>query len=809
MTLTPVATAVPLASEAWYGVFLKPGVIEDASENDNLVDTTIFRVEDHVKPWVASYGYMPVGPTAADADMTITFNEKVAVGMGNIYVRNYVNGEIVETIAVSATNSTIDEATGKIVTIAHADFPEAMGFYVTADAGVFTDASTNLNPWVGIPIDEIETWRFSTADAVPPVILTGGLYPAPGASNVALNTRIEITFDKQIQLNNDYVTRWVVIYNEDWTPSQVIEVNSANIDLKPVTSPVYQMDRIFSIKHANLEPNMKYYVRVMEGSATDIAENNFMGIMDDSWYFSTEDSGAPMVVSLNPNDNSTAVDNKTNLVMTFDRSILANGAGMIKLYKEQAGSLGLLIETIDPTSASVTIDEKVATIVLSDALEYETGYYVIVEPAAFTNTSTEIIPFAGITTTQGWNFKVEKLVCEPISVVITEGDQMECSAEVNLSVETVGDYTLTLNGDTIMAGDTMLMSGSYTVIAYSADGDCKDEKMFDVITDAVVRDTIVEAYLGEPIHFTDTESGIDTMLTVGVHTMTYDYMDCVRTINVTVVEEMRTPKIAEIQGESDKSPLEGLMVKVAATVTAVAPGEGFFMQDANAAWSGIWVEFSQASYEGIQIGNGVTVIGTVAEVANVTSLVDVQVSFTPPLVDISSMIVSSPSELEAEMYESVLVEVDGAQATAADAGNGEWTIYYEESDNAIVNDWLYDSMPVEGHYYDVIGVVNARLDNFKLEPRIESDVKDKTITKVDPIEANAFKVYPNPFNDKITIDNYEILTRVVVNNIAGQRVIDIEYPTREIRTANLVSGIYVISLYTENGIAKTERMIKR
>ena len=99
--------------------------------------------------------------------------------------------------------------------------------------------------------------------------------------------------------------------------------------------------------------------------------------------------------------------------------------------------------------------------------------------------------------------------------------------------------------------------------------------------------------------------------------------------------------------------------------------------------------------------------------------------------------------------------------------------------------------------------------NYKLEPRIESDVKDLTVTKVDPELANTFKVYPNPFNDQITIDNNEKLTRVVISNIAGQRVIDIEYPTREIRTANLVSGIYVISLYTENGIAKTERMIKR
>jgi len=457
----------------------------------------------------------------------------------------------------------------------------------------------------------------------------------------------------------------------------------------------------------------------------------------------------------------------------------------------------------------VQIVEKVATITLTDWLEYEASYYVIVETGAFTNTSLSKLPYAGITTTQGWNFSIRKLVCDPMDIVVTVNDEMECSSSVNIDVVSAGDFVLTLDGDTIMAGDTVLASGMYTVMAYNVDGDCSVTEEITIGSMPVVRDTIVEAYLGEPVHFTDAESGIDTMLTVGVHTMTYDYMECVRTLNVTVVEEIRTPTIAEIQGQVDASPLEGMLVKVVATVTGVVPGEGFFMQDANEAWSGIWVEFVDASYEGIQIGNGVTVIGTVAEVLNVTSIVDAQMSFTPPMVTIETMVLASPSELEAEMYESVLVKVEGARATAEDAVNGEWTVYYAESDNAVVNDWLYDSMPVEDHFYDVTGIVNAKNDNFKLEPRIESDVKDKTITKVDPIEANTFKVYPNPFNDRITIDNYDKLTRVVVSNIAGQRVIDIEYPTREIRTANLVSGIYVISLYTENGVAKTERIIKR
>jgi len=72
-----------------------------------------------------------------------------------------------------------------------------------------------------------------------------------------------------------------------------------------------------------------------------------------------------------------------------------------------------------------------------------------------------------------------------------------------------------------------------------------------------------------------------------------------------------------------------------------------------------------------------------------------------------------------------------------------------------------------------------------------------------------FKVYPNPFNDYIKIDNADKLTRVVISNIAGQSVIDVMYPGQEVRTPNLVSGVYIATLFTEDGIVKTERIVKR
>jgi hypothetical protein len=87
---------------------------------------------------------------------------------------------------------------------------------------------------------------------------------------------------------------------------------------------------------------------------------------------------------------------------------------------------------------------------------------------------------------------------------------------------------------------------------------------------------------------------------------------------------------------------------------------------------------------------------------------------------------------------------------------------------------------------------------------------DTTTTAVDPVfGAVDYNVYPNPFNDRIFIDNNDKLTRVVVSNIAGQRVIDVEYPQHEIRTGALVSGLYFVNMFTESGIVKTSKMIKK
>ena len=402
-------------------------------------------------------------------------------------------------------------------------------------------------------------------------------------------------------------------------------------------------------------------------------------------------------------------------------------------------------------------------------------------------------------------------VQSPLTLDVERSNVTECTEDIAISVVggTEGDgYTVMVNDSVLVDWSSYTLARGQNIVKVMDSHMCEVSEIVDVTGDYVTRDTTIETFVGYKTEFVDEEAGVDTMLAVGDHQWMYMFGDCERTLNVTVVEVPRPVAIADIQGEGDETPWMEEIVIVNATITGVSESEGFYMQDANTAWSGIWVAWSDT--EGLEIGEGVEVVGEVGEVADVTTISATEVTEVDAVLTVEPVVLGNPLDVESEMYESVVVKVEGARATEADTVTGEWTIYYEPIEDAVVNDLLYSYMPVDSNYYDVTGIVNARLDAFKLEPRMESDIVDLTeTTNVVDMDLVQFKVYPNPFNNRIHIENNDKLTRVVISNIAGQRVIDVEYPNKEIRTANLVSGVYIVSMFTEDGIAKSERIVKR
>jgi hypothetical protein len=270
------------------------------------------------------------------------------------------------------------------------------------------------------------------------------------------------------------------------------------------------------------------------------------------------------------------------------------------------------------------------------------------------------------------------------------------------------------------------------------------------------------------------------------------------TVQAPPVIEAKT--IKQIQGEAAASPLVGTKVRTSGTVTKVV-SNGFYMQDANAAWSGIFVSTTQTVGEGASV----EVIGTVAETSGLTTIESIEpLKFIAPVVTVSAVTIG-PAVAIAEMHESVLVKVTGRPAVGGTV-TADWTVTSAGSVVSTINNALYGSYNVlQDNKYVVTGIGTATNKVLAITIVNQSVIDSKLDL------SNTVKVYPNPFDKYITlaVSNDVVITKAVISNIAGQLVKEVINPNNTIPTSELRSGVYFISLHTVDGITKTERIIKR
>lgn len=110
------------------------------------------------------------------------------------------------------------------------------------------------------------------------------------------------------------------------------------------------------------------------------------------------DLTAPTVTTYSPADNATNVSNTTNCVLTFSENI-QKGTGNI-LIKES----GVITQTIDVTSASVTVSGNTATINPND-FTYDAAVNIEIAAGAFKDLTNN--NYAGISNATTWNFTVQ------------------------------------------------------------------------------------------------------------------------------------------------------------------------------------------------------------------------------------------------------------------------------------------------------------------------------------------------------------------------------------------------------------------
>ncbi|MBO7132903.1 MAG: T9SS type A sorting domain-containing protein [Bacteroidales bacterium] len=251
--------------------------------------------------------------------------------------------------------------------------------------------------------------------------------------------------------------------------------------------------------------------------------------------------------------------------------------------------------------------------------------------------------------------------------------------------------------------------------------------------------------------------------------------------------------------ESGDSPLNNQTVWVKGVVTSnftntpYFPVKGYSIQDANEAWSGVWV-FD--SINNPNIGDSVKFQATVTEYYGLTELKNVT-NYEFFNIGVASPIDVTVNESKSEAYEGCYVRVECVRSVGHTMPYGNWKCVNEAGDTvSFSHNFANDAYTIEDNkYYRVAGVVEYSYGAYYVNYPSVNDIVANCNLAVDEISENSIEVYPNPTNGMINIANAEGKSIVVINTL-GQVVahIDNAAENQTIDMSGLCDGTYFVKV---------------
>jgi len=238
----------------------------------------------------------------------------------------------------------------------------------------------------------------------------------------------------------------------------------------------------------------------------------------------------------------------------------------------------------------------------------------------------------------------------------------------------------------------------------------------------------------------------------------------------------QTTSIHDIQYSTDvgtgsdcyPSALAGTSVNVTGIVTAVKSGGQFYVQDADSAWSGVYVYDSGLD---CAVGDSVSFTADVSEYYGMTELSGLSDStihssghsVTPVMVNTGD--ITAACSDTSELYESVLVTLTNVTVTQAANSYGEWYVD-DGTGECQLDDPFFSVTPAVGDFFDSItGVVDYSYSTYAVNPRSADDIVTTaigpTLVSVDfapqaPLPSEDVLVTVNAYDDKagLAVDLY-------------------------------------------------------
>ena len=313
---------------------------------------------------------------------------------------------------------------------------------------------------------------------------------------------------------------------------------------------------------------------------------------------------------------------------------------------------------------------------------------------------------------------------------------------------------------------------------------------------------------GEAVSGTETSHAF-TGLTNGEHTIHASLVatdqSIVATATSTFTVNLAGPTFTAIRDiqytteESGDSPLNNQTVWVKGVVTSnftstpYFPVKGYSIQDANEAWSGVWV-FD--SINNPSIGDSVKFQATVTEYYGLTELKNVA-NYEVFDIGIATPIDVTVNEAKSEAYEGCYVRVECVRSLGHAMQFGNWSCVNESGDTVTFShNFANGAYTIEDNkYYRVAGIVEYSFGAYYVNYPSVDDIVANCNLAVDEISENRIEVYPNPTTGMLNIANAEGKSIVVINAL-GQVVahIDNAAENQTIDLSRLCDGTYFVKV---------------
>ncbi len=504
----------------------------------------------------------------------------------------------------------------------------------------------------------------------------------------------------------------------------------------------------------------------------------------------------PQIAELHPVDNATGVGLDTTLVAVFDDTIQA-GTGNIVIYNASADSIfeQFAISSLVLTDTSVIIEP-------SNDFPESSEFYVLIDSGAITDISDSMNAVV-INSDTTWNFTTANIL-PPEIISLSPQDNSE-----NINIET--DFTIIFNEEiTTGMGQIRLMSTveSSTVAIFDVPGDVDidSNKVF------VNNPLILEPLTGYHIL-------IDSGTFIDLASNAFTGIKSATGWNFTTVDTVPS-EVENIAALRDSAVNKWYKLINEVIITHKIPAlDVIFVQDSTAAIEVINVD--STLFTEFETGDGLTGLTGVLDFENEFFSFNLlqfpdSVSSTSNAVEPMAVTIT---ELESNFneYEAELIRVEKIKFETGNEVFQANTTYDFINSNDTGTFYTYDisaeylGMSIPDTTLSLTGIAIQQGDTIGLFSRSTMDMDTILIENVSLTKYGQVKLYPNPANDIIHLENVEHVGQLIITNVLGQQMERMKLrgdSNKNISLNGYKEGVYIITLIFDNDEKKNVKFIK-